>query len=75
MKKSKLKVLERLFEADMKEIPIYQRRSKHIEELEAEGLAQRIEIRLGGRFPVTIKGWRISPAGHMTYCAWAANQS
>jgi len=50
-------------------IDIYQTKSKLAEVLVEKGALQRAETVLGGRFPVTIKGYRLTHAGRFLYCS------
>jgi hypothetical protein len=72
--KRDLALLERIFAADIDQainnkprMPV-QIGGKRIEELERQGYVQRVEVMLGGRFPVTVKGWDLTSLGHITYC-------
>lgn len=73
MKKSDLKLLERIFAHDVESaiggssFP-YQSRSKQYERLEKEGYIKKSMVILPGRFPVTITGWDLTLLGHATYC-------
>ena len=37
-------------------------------ELVSEGLLEGAEVELGGRFPVVVKGLRLTEAGRLAYC-------
>lgn len=65
--KVKLKVLERIFEGEMKSHLPVQLRSKWLPELVKEGLVHPTKEVLPGRFPVTIKGWNLTDLGAATY--------
>jgi hypothetical protein len=41
---------------------------KVVDRLVAAGLIERAEVYLGGRFPVTIIGWRLTNLGSLVYC-------
>lgn len=48
--------------------PVFQTKSKRMERLKEMGLVEFKEYNLGGRFPVTVAGWRLTLLGNMTYC-------
>jgi len=50
-------------------IYIYQTKSKVAKKLVADGYLEEGQTVLGGRFPVTIKGYRLTHAGRFAYCA------
>jgi len=50
--------------------PIVQTESKVAEKLEEEGFIKFVELKLGGRFAVTIKGYKITLKGNITYCQY-----
>jgi len=69
MTKAKLAVLEKIFTAEMEDRLPAQLKSKHLAELITDGYVEEMELILGGRFPVSIKGYELSHFGRMTYCA------
>lgn len=74
MKKSDLKLLERVFNAEIRSAVIggpmvAQIKSKQMDQLEEAGYVKKITERLGGRFPVTVTGWVLTEFGRATYCA------
>lgn len=68
MTRTDLKLLERIFDAEISNRLPAQIRSKHLPRLEKEGYVSRMEIVLGGGLPVTVKGWALTELGRMTYC-------
>jgi hypothetical protein len=52
--------------------PVVKLGTKLAAELEELGFVEAVEVTFGGRFPVTISGYVLTWRGHMTYCAWAA---
>lgn len=73
MNKRDAALLEKLFVNEM--IPgslPFPSKSKQYERLEAEGYVQSAVAILPGRFPVKIKGWVLTPLGHMEYCRHCA---
>jgi hypothetical protein len=69
MTKAELKVLERVFTAEIDGALPAQFKSKLLPEMEKAGYVVQIEETLGGRFPVKIKGWALTELGRMTHCA------
>lgn len=75
MTKAELKMLEKLFAAEVDAAVsgsalrgIVQSKSKLLQKLEAEGYVRRARVELGGRFPVVIEGWELTLAGNAAYC-------
>lgn len=74
LSKREYAMLEKIFGADIeaalsKSPRVFQTNStKVIHALRDKGMVRETEERLGGRFPVTIKGWELTALGHMTYC-------
>lgn len=74
MTKRDLKMLERLFYAEVRAalsasgLPMVQTKSKQMERLKAEGYVQEMTATLGGRFPITVTGWTLTEFGRFTYC-------
>lgn len=74
LNKPQLALLEELYAAeiahatDRRATLLVQRKNKTTESLEAQGLIAMAETVLPGRFPVTIRGWRLTEAGRITYC-------
>ncbi len=73
MNNRELKILEAAYEAEVSAavrggINIYQNKSKLAQKLEKDGLLQTASTTLGGRFPVTITGYRLTHAGRLLYC-------
>lgn len=71
--REQLKVLERIFAAEIFGKPIAQFRSKHLSGLEESGYVLRAEATLPGRFPVIIRGWILTERGRMAYCESCRN--
>ena len=70
-----MQMLEKIFGAEIEAAlsghphrALVQTKSKVIETLAAQGMVKKDELRLGGRFPVTVRGWVLTALGHMTYC-------
>lgn len=74
MTKQDAKILERMFDAEFQIRLPCQLKSKHLERLASEGLIERMEVTLPGRFPVRISGWKLTLKGNYAYCEWAAEQ-
>ncbi len=72
MTKKDFKLLERVFEREISG-HLLQSESKEYERLEAEGMVDFKNIVLGGRFPVTIKGWVLTHRGRIAYCQECSN--
>lgn len=73
MDKRSLDLLEKAFEAEINGAleghpGLLQTRSKLAQKLEADGYLVKDAVRIGGRFPVTIEGYRLTILGNATYC-------
>lgn len=74
MKKSELTILERAFSAEIegalnRGFYLFQSHTKAAERLADAGYLERVEVTVGGRFPVTVKGYALTHLGRSTYCA------
>lgn len=74
MGKRMLKMLERAFDAEIgaafsNGVDIFQTKSKLANELVEEGYLIEAEMTLHGRVPVTVKGYRLTHLGRLTYCS------
>lgn len=68
MNKRCIDLLERALVAEIVGYPgLLQTRSKLAQKLESEGYLVKETIRLGGRFPEIIEGYRLTLLGQMTY--------
>jgi hypothetical protein len=74
MKAADLKLLERVFDAEIKSAmtpglpPVAQIKSKRMLVLQEEGLVREMTVTLPGRFPVKVTGWVLTERGRMIYC-------
>jgi hypothetical protein len=74
MTKPQRRALERLYVASLPPefggaaLGIVQSKSKAFNALAEQGLCGWVEQVIGGRFPVSVEGWVITPAGHLAYC-------
>ena len=73
MDKKSLLLLERVFAAEIDGalshgLGLYQTKSKLAQQLEAEGYLVKETLELAGRFPVIVKGYRLTLLGNFTYC-------
>lgn len=73
MKKSELDLLEKVLDQEIdgainRHAGIYQTKSKIAKKLENEGFLIKVKIVLGGSFPVTIEGYRLTLLGNFAYC-------
>ena len=68
MTKAELKMLERLYAAEVERRLPFQSKSKLLERMEADGLVRRSEKRMPGKFEVIVRGWELTLAGNFTYC-------
>lgn len=70
-----MKLLERAFEAEIYGRLPFQSKSKKLEELEAEGMVERLTRRLGqDRFgAIEVSGWCLTHLGRFTYCESCAD--
>jgi hypothetical protein len=73
MNKRELQLLERAFIAEIEEgahgtIGLMQSRSKAAEKLAEDGYLVKDMQTVGGRFPVTVSGYRLTHLGRLTYC-------
>lgn len=73
MNAKSLALLEKVFSAEIDGAinggsGLYQTKSLLARRLEDEGYLRAEEIKLPGRFPVTIRGYRLTLLGNFTYC-------
>lgn len=73
MTKSELELLERAFNREIDAamtngIHLVQSKSKAAKSLVDNGLLEKVEIKLGGQFPVTVSGLQLTHAGRIAYC-------
>lgn len=75
MNKREAALLEKAFiaevDAALGKLPIWflQTKSKLAEKLVDEGYLQRVETKVGGRFPVVVKGFELTHLGRLEYCS------
>jgi hypothetical protein len=70
LKKRDFELLGRVFEREIAGLlPAQIGESKAVRSLQERGYIQRLERILPGRFVVTVKGWELTEAGRLTYCA------
>lgn len=75
MNKVELTLLEKAFEAEIAEalgeggFGMIQSKSKVVQKMVEDELLQPCEKVLQGRFPVTLKGYRLTHLGRMMYCS------
>jgi hypothetical protein len=69
LNRTELRLLEKLFTADVFNQSPMQLRSKHLAGLEARGLVEQVQRTLPGRLPVVVKGWALTLRGHYAYCS------
>lgn len=65
------KVLERIFAAEIENrLPAQFAKSRNLtlDMLEDRGMIVKLEMTLGGRFPVRIEGWGLTNYGRIVYC-------
>ena len=67
---AELKVLERIFAAEISGRLPAQFKSKHLAPLQERGMVEPMETKVGagGPFTVTISGWALTHLGRITYC-------
>jgi hypothetical protein len=73
MKAKDLKLLERVFEAEINGAlsgapRCAQIKSKRMIFLQHEGYVQETTVTLPGRFPIKVTGWELTEFGRLTYC-------
>lgn len=73
--KAKLVALEKVFANEIDgalndgtRLP-FQSKAKIYKQLADEGLLYWNEVTLSSRFPVIVKGWELTPLGHLAYCS------
>lgn len=71
--KRTLDLLEKVFAAEINAaagsgIGLYQTKIKLAQELESAGYLIKDTIKLGGRFPVIVEGYRLTTRGNAAYC-------
>lgn len=74
MTKNELLVLGQTFGAEIEDalnvgIGLLQTKSKSAKKLVADGYLLEVREVLGGQFPVTVDGYRLTQLGMLTYCA------
>lgn len=69
MTKKKLVALERVYAAEIEDRLPFQSKALIYLDLCDEGLLAPMERTFGGRFPVVVKGWQLTHAGRIAYCA------
>jgi hypothetical protein len=68
MTKQDLKILERIFTAEIRNALPCQIASKRLPQLKAEGMIAPYKRTLPGRFPVHVEGWALTELGRYTFC-------
>ena len=70
MTKTRMKMLERAFAAEVEDRLPFQSRSLLAHKLAEEGYLQPMEVSFKpDRFgPIVVKGWQLTHAGRITYC-------
>jgi hypothetical protein len=74
MTSQQIKLLEKAFSAEIEaavsksQLPIVQAKAACADELVAEGMIEKVCIRLGGSFPVTVEGYSLTDYGRLVYC-------
>lgn len=68
MTKAEIRMLERIYAAEIAGRLPFQSKSKLLPKLAEDGLVRRLEKHMPGRFAVTIHGWELTLAGNLTYC-------
>ena len=69
MSKKELDILGRIFAAEIDgKLPCQLRDSKTLQALLEDGCVQPDEIKIGGRFPMTIRGYALTHRGRILYC-------
>ncbi|MHB1098338.1 MAG: hypothetical protein ACYCZR_02170 [Burkholderiales bacterium] len=69
MTKKDLALLGRVFDAEINGRLPAQIESKRMNDLEADGLVEKMDITYPGRFPITINGWQLTHAGRFAFCS------
>lgn len=70
LNKRNFELLGRVFQAEIEnQLPAQIGKSKAVTALHDRGYIAPFEITLAGRFPVTVRGWLLTEAGRITYCA------
>lgn len=75
MRKTELKVLERVFEAEIYDRLPFQSHAKIYKQLCEDGYLQPMVRELGGRFPVKLTGYQLTHAGRFMYCSTCEGES
>lgn len=68
MNKPKLRVLEKIWIAEIECRLPAQIKSKYLKELEDENYVQKCSVVLHSSPPVNIEGWVLTHLGRLTYC-------
>lgn len=74
MDKKSLRLLEQVFEAEIKGAlsrgpRLFQTKSKLAKKLVEDGYLEEDEFVFGGRFPVRVRGYVLTHLGRLTYCS------
>lgn len=69
--KTKLRLLERIFEWEIIGVHPYQSKDKRYLDLKRDGLVVEVERTFGTSPPLqlTVRGWALTPLGHYIYCS------
>lgn len=68
MRKADLRLLEKVFNAEIYDKLPFQSKAGGYQKLAELGMVEFGEIVLPGRFPVTVSGWYLTHLGRYTYC-------
>lgn len=68
MTKADLRILERLFDAEIVGLLPAQLRSKRLAQLRTDGYVEEMTVTFPGRFPIMVTGWCLTHLGRYVYC-------
>ncbi len=67
--KAELAALEKVFAAEIDGRLPFQSKAKIFQRLAEDGYLAPMERKFGGQFPMTVRGYELTHAGRITYCA------
>lgn len=68
MNKREVAILEKAFVSEVNGEELFQTKSKLAAGLVGDGFLEEASYTLGGQFPVTVRGYRLTHLGRLTYC-------
>ncbi len=66
-----MKLLERVFAAEVENRLPFQTKARGIYTLEGQGMVERLKVTMSG---CTVEGWQLTHPGRYHYCTWASEK-